>query len=92
MDSIEIKNFKIEGKMSEEMEAQLKQRFPKADVLSAEKRDAQRAKQEAERAARKAKLAPFSQNTLSGWIASRSTEPDMMECGNTRSSMMMLAI
>ena len=59
MDSIEIKNFKIEGKMSEEMEAQLKQRFPKADVLSAEKRDAHRAKQEAEKAARKAKLAPI---------------------------------
>ena len=59
MDSIEIKNFKIEGKMSEEMEAQLKQRFPKAEVLSAEKRDAHRAKQEAEKAARKAKLAPI---------------------------------
>ena len=59
MDSIEITNFKIEGKMSEEMEAQLKQRFPKAEVLSAEKRDAHRAKQEAEKAARKAKLAPI---------------------------------
>jgi len=59
MDSIEIKEFKIEGKMSEEMEAQLKQRFPKAEVLSAEKRDAHRAKQEAEKAARKAKLAPI---------------------------------
>ena len=59
MDSIEIKNLKIEGKMSEEMEAQLKQRFPKAEVLSAEKRDAHRAKQEAEKAARKAKLAPI---------------------------------
>jgi YD repeat-containing protein len=59
MDSIEIKNFKIEGRMSDDVEAQLKQRFPNATVISATKRDAQRAKQEAERAARKAKLAPI---------------------------------
>ena len=59
MDDIDIKDFKIEGKMSEEMEAQLKQRFPKAAILSAEKQKAERAKREAEKEVRKAKLAPI---------------------------------